>query len=65
LKIEPEVKDRISKWQLLSQKWELTLPAVALDFATRGVHRIAIGVSSKQELKMNLDLLKIRVNPDI
>jgi len=57
VKARPEVRDRIEQWEALSKQFDLTLPAVALDFASIGVHQVSIGMASKREVKQNLDLL--------
>lgn len=62
-KIPDAVKDKVSKWTALAEKYELSLPQVALNFSLLPtcVEYAAFGTSRAQAVDQNLALVGVTV----
>jgi len=62
--MDEEVKNKIEKWNILCNQYDVSLPAVAMKFgfAHNNIDDIAIGASRKENLQQNLDLLNVDVD---
>jgi D-threo-aldose 1-dehydrogenase len=61
--IPDDVKDKVTKWKALAEKYSLSLPQVALNFAFLpvSVEYCAFGTSRAEAVKQNVDLCGVTV----